>query len=179
MAASKKKRRKSSLLQRYGEYHSNQVILLSISKQTNFWKLSYFSFECAAKRTSKQIADSIQKANKAAKNTVRMEAHFTLNEDSINDQVQRALRREVSKLSPVSLPVTTPQSPRKTSKSRKNERSSSANRSKRRDLTRNGNQRKLSAPKKRGETICPSKNRADYWRSRKTLQFAFLLRTKA
>ena len=86
-----------------------------------------------------------------------MEAHFTLNEDSTNDQVQRALRREVSKLSPVSLPVTTPQSPRKTSKSRKNERSSSANRSKRRDLTRNGNQRKLSAPKKRGETICPSK----------------------
>ena len=34
----------------------------------------YFYFECAAKRTSKRLADSIQKANKAAKNTERMVA---------------------------------------------------------------------------------------------------------
>ena len=107
----------------------------------------YFFFECAAKRTSKRVADSIQKANKAAKNTVRMEAHFTLNEGSINDRVQRAVRREVSKLSPVSLPVKTPQAPRKTYKSRENKGSSSPNPSKRRDLSRNGNQRKLSASK--------------------------------
>ena len=68
-----------------------------------------------------------------------MEAHFTLNEDSINDRVQRAVRREVSKLSPVSLPVKTLQAPRKSYKSRENKRSSSANPSKRRDLSRNGN----------------------------------------
>ncbi|XP_067022942.1 uncharacterized protein [Acropora muricata] len=107
----------------------------------------YFYFECAAKRTSKRVADSIQKANKAAKNTERMEAQFTVNEESINDLVHRAVQREVSKLTPVSLPVKTPQAPRKTSRSRKKERSSSANRSKRRDLSRNGNQHKTSASK--------------------------------
>ncbi|KAK2552249.1 hypothetical protein P5673_026776 [Acropora cervicornis] len=107
----------------------------------------YFYFECAAKRTSKRVADSIQKANKAAKNTERMEAQFNVNKESINDLVNRAVEREVSKLTPVSLPVKTPQAPRKTSRSRKNERSSSANRSKRRDLSRNGNQHKPSASK--------------------------------
>ncbi|XP_067041056.1 myosin-15-like [Acropora muricata] len=108
----------------------------------------YFYFECAAaKRTSKRVADSIQKANKAAKNTERMEAQFTVNEESINDLVHRAVQREVSKLTPVSLPAKTPQAPRKTSRSRKKERSSSANRSKRRDLSRNGNQHKPSASK--------------------------------
>ena len=107
----------------------------------------YFYFECAAKRTSKRVVDSIQKANKAAKNAQRMETQFTVNEESINEQVQRAVQLEVSKLRPVSLPVKTPQPPRKSSRSRTNERSSSANRSERRDLSRNGNQRKLSASK--------------------------------
>lgn len=107
----------------------------------------YFYFECAAKRTSKRVADSIKKANKAAKNVERMEAQFTVNEESINDLVQRTVQREVSKLKPVSLPVKTPQAPRKTSRSRKSERSSSANRSERRASSRDGNQRKLSASK--------------------------------
>lgn len=79
----------------------------------------YFYIECATKQTSKRVADSIQKANKAAKNTERMEAQFTVNEESINDLVHRAAQREVSKLTPVSLPVKTPQAPRKTSRSRK------------------------------------------------------------
>ena len=79
--------------------------------------------------------DSTQKANKAAKNAERMEAQFTMNEESINDLVQRAVQQAVSKLRPVSLPVKTPQAPRKTPRSRKNERSSSENRSKRRDLS--------------------------------------------
>ena len=57
----------------------------------------YFYFECPAKRTSKRGADSIQKVNKAAKNTGRMEAWFTVNEESINDLVDRAIQREVSK----------------------------------------------------------------------------------
>ena len=65
-----------------------------------------------------------------------------MNQESINDLVHRAVQRAVSKLRPVSLQVKTPQAPRKTSRSRKNERSSSANRSKRRDLSRNGNQHK-------------------------------------
>ena len=68
-----------------------------------------------------------------------MEAQFTVNEESINDLGHGAVQREVSKLTPVSLPVKTPQAPRKTPRSRKKERSSSANRSKRRDLSRNGN----------------------------------------
>ena len=46
----------------------------------------YFYFECAAKRTSKRVADSIQKANKAARSTERMEAQFTVNQESINDR---------------------------------------------------------------------------------------------
>lgn len=107
----------------------------------------YFYFECAAKRTSKRVADNIQKANKAAKNAERMEAQFTMNEESINDLVQRAVQQAVSKLRPVSLPVKTPQAPRKTPRSRKNERSSSENRSKRRDLSRDGNKRKFSTSK--------------------------------
>ena len=106
-----------------------------------------FYFECAAKRTSKRVADSIQKAEKAAKNAERMEAQFTVTEESINDLVHRTVQREVLKLRPVSLPVKIPQAPRKTSRSRKNERSSSANCSERRDLSRDGNQRKLSASK--------------------------------
>ena len=108
----------------------------------------YFYFECATKRTSKRVADSIKKANKAAKHAERIEAQFTVNKESINDLVQRAVQREVSKLRPVSLPVKTLQAPRKTSRSCKNERSSSANRSReRRDLSRDRNQGKLSASK--------------------------------
>ena len=108
----------------------------------------YFYFECAAKRTSKRVADSIQKAaNKATKNAERMETQFTVNEQSIKDLVQRAVQRDVLKVRPVSLPVKTPQAPRKTSRSCKNERSSSANRSERRDLSQDGYQRKLSASK--------------------------------
>ena len=96
----------------------------------------YFYFECAAKRTSKWVADSIQKANKAAKNTERMDAQFTVNKESINNLVHLAIQREVSKLRPVSLPLKTAET------RRKNERSSSANRSKRRDLSPKGNQHK-------------------------------------
>ena len=52
----------------------------------------YFYLECAKKRSSKRVADSIQKANKAARNTERMEAQFTANQESINDTVHRALQ---------------------------------------------------------------------------------------
>ena len=107
----------------------------------------YFYFECAAKRSSKWVADSIQKANKAGKNTERMEAQFTVNQESINDMTHRSLQREVSKLRPVFLPVKMRQVPPKTSRSRKTERCSSSNRSKRRDLSRNGNQHKPSTSK--------------------------------
>ena len=68
---------------------------------------NYFYFECATKWTSKCVVDSVQKANKAAKDEERMEAEFTVNEESINDLVQRAVQREVLKLRPVSLPVKT------------------------------------------------------------------------
>ena len=104
-----------------------------------------FYFECTAKQTSKRVADSTQNANKAAKNVEGMEAQFTVNEESINDLVHRTVHLEVLKLRPVSLPVKTSQAPRKTSK--KNEQSSSANCSKRHDLSRDGNQRKLSEAK--------------------------------
>ena len=106
-----------------------------------------FYFECTAKQTSKRVADSIQKANKAAKNAEGMEAQFNVNEESINDLVHRTVHQEVLKLRPVSLPVKTSQAPCKTSKSCKNEQSSSANCSKRHDLSWDGNQRKLSAAK--------------------------------
>ena len=138
----------------------------------------YFYFECAAKRTSKRVADSIQKANKAAKNAERMKTQFTVNEQSINDLVQRAVQRDVLKLRPVSLPVKTPQAPRKTSRSRKNERSSSANCSERRDFSRDGNQRQLSASKNsaQGKQISskqkrqptPRKPRVTFFDSRST-----------
>ena len=107
----------------------------------------YFYFKRTIKRTSKRVADSIQKANKAAKNVERMETQFTVNEESINDLAQRAVQREVSKLRPVSSPVKTPQTPRKTSRSHKNERSNSTNRNEHNDLSRDGNQRNLSASK--------------------------------
>ena len=59
----------------------------------------------------RRIADSIKNANKAAKNAERMEAQFTVNEESINDLVQHAVQREFSKLRPFSLPAKTPPAP--------------------------------------------------------------------
>ena len=107
-----------------------------------------FYFKCAAKRTSKRVTENIKKASKAAKTAERMEAQFTINEESIHDMVQRAVQREVSKLKPISSPVKTRQAPSKNSKnprSRNTERSSSRNRSQRRNSS--GNQRDASAAK--------------------------------
>ena len=64
-----------------------------------------FYFECAAERTSKRVAENIKKASKAAKSAERMETKFTVNEQSIKDMVQRAVRQELNKHKPVSPPT--------------------------------------------------------------------------
>ena len=57
-----------------------------------------------------------------------METEFTVNEQSVRDLLQRAVRQEVSKLSPVSPSGKTTPPPQKNSKSRGKDRSSSKNR---------------------------------------------------
>jgi len=87
-----------------------------------------FYFECAATRASKWVAENIKKASKEAKRTEQMDTQFTINEQSVRDMVQRAVRQEVSKLNPASPPGNTAPPPRKNSKSRGKNRSSSRNR---------------------------------------------------
>ena len=77
-----------------------------------------FYFECAATRASKRVAENIKKASKEAKRTEQMDTQFTINEQSVRDMVQRAVRQEVSKLNPASPPGNTAPPPRKNSKSR-------------------------------------------------------------
>ena len=85
-----------------------------------------FYFECAATRASKRVAENIKRASKEAKRTEQMETEFTVNEQSVRDMVQRAVRQEVSKLSPVSPSGKTTPPPPKNSKSRAKDRSSSS-----------------------------------------------------
>lgn len=87
-----------------------------------------FYFECAATQASKRVAENIKKASKEAKRTEQMDTQFTINEQSVRDMVQRAVRQEVSKLNPASPPRNTAPPPRKNSKSRGKNRSSSRNR---------------------------------------------------
>ena len=68
--------------------------------------------------------ENIKRASKEAKITEQMETEFTVNEQSVRDMVQRALRQEVSKFSPVSRSGKTTPLPRKNSKSRGKDRSS-------------------------------------------------------
>ena len=86
-----------------------------------------FYFECAATRASKRVAENIKKASKEAKRTERMETEFIPNEQSIRDMVDRAVRQEVSKLCPVPPPGKITQPPRKSSKSRGKDRSTTKN----------------------------------------------------
>ena len=48
------------------------------------------------------MAENIKKASKAAKSAERMETKFTVNDKSIQDIVQRAVRQELNKHKPVS-----------------------------------------------------------------------------
>ena len=72
-----------------------------------------FYFECAATRASKRVAENIKRASKEAKRKEQMGTEFTVNEQSVRDMVQRALRQEVFKLSPVSPSGKTTPPPRK------------------------------------------------------------------
>ena len=76
-----------------------------------------FYFECAAERTSKRVAENIKKASKAAKSTERMETKFTVNEQFIQDMVQRAVRQELNEHKPVSPPTKETSASRKISRS--------------------------------------------------------------
>lgn len=84
-------------------------------------------FECATTRASKRVVENIKKASKEAKRTERMETEFIPNEQSIRDMVDRAVRQEVSKLCPIPPPGKITQPPRKSSKSRGKDRSTTKN----------------------------------------------------
>ena len=107
-----------------------------------------FYFECAATRASKRVAENIKRASKEAKRTEQMETEFTVNEQSVRDMVQRAVRQEVSKLSPVSPSGKTTPPPPKKSKSRAKDRSSSKNRNqqRRRDSSQDARNQRSSSP---------------------------------
>ena len=107
-----------------------------------------FYFECAATRASKRVAEKIKRASKEAKRTEQMETEFTVNEQSVRDMVQRAVRQEVSKLSPVSPSGKTTPPPRKNSKSRGKDRSSSKSRKqqRRRDSSHDARHQRSSSP---------------------------------
>ena len=113
-----------------------------------------FYFECAATRASKRVAENIKRTSKEAKRTEQMETEFTVDEQSIRDMVQRAVRQEVSKLSPVSPSGKITPPPRKNSKSRgkvrsdSKERSNSKNRKqqRRRDSSQDARNQRRSSP---------------------------------
>ena len=107
-----------------------------------------FYFECAATRASKRVAENIKRASKEAKRTEQRETEFTVNEQSVRDMVQRVVRQEVSKLSPVSPSGKTTPPPRKDSKSRCKDRSSSKNRKqqRRRDSSQDARNQRSSSP---------------------------------
>ena len=105
-----------------------------------------FYFECAATRASKRLTEKMKKAAKDAKRTEQMETEFKPDEQSIRDMVQRAVQKEVSKLSSVSPPSKTkPQ--RKNSKNRGNEQPRSKGRNqRRRDSSHDARNQRNSSP---------------------------------
>lgn len=116
-----------------------------------------FYFECAAERTSKRVAEDIKKTAKAAKKTERMETEFAVNEQSIQDMVQRAVRQELRKQKPVSSPPTKETSAsRKSSKSRRSDRSNSRGRKNDRSNSRG---RKNDKSSSRNRTLSQGRNR--------------------
>ncbi|CAH3172872.1 unnamed protein product, partial [Porites lobata] len=127
-----------------------------------------FYFECAAERTSKRVAEDIKKTAKAAKKTERMETEFAVNEQSIQDMVQRAVRQELRKQKPVSSPPTKETSvSRKSSRSRrKNDKSSSRNR----NLSQGRNRRNSTSP---GDSTQNQRSRSKQRRQRKPRRVSF------
>ena len=107
-----------------------------------------FYFKCAATRASKRVAENIKRASKEAKRTKQMETEFTAHKQSVRDMVQRAVRQEVSKLSPVSPSGKTTPPPPKNSKSHGKDRSSSKNRKQQRcrDYSQDARNQRSSSP---------------------------------
>ena len=104
-----------------------------------------FYFQCAATRASKRVSENIKKASREAKKAERMD---TVTEQSLQDMVQYAVQREMSKLKPA---------PRKTSNCRRNNISTSTNRKQQRQSQSN------SSPKDKGT----SQNRRSRSKQRK------------
>ena len=107
-----------------------------------------FYFECAATRASKREAENLKRAAKETKRTEQMETEFTVNEQSVRDMVQRAVRQEVSKLSLVSPSVKASPPPCKNFKSRGKDRPSSKNRKqqRRRDSSQDARNQRSPSP---------------------------------
>ena len=117
-----------------------------------------FYFECAATRASKRVSETIKKVTKETKRTDKMETEFSSDEQSIRDMVNRAVQKEVSKLSSVSSTGKTKQPPRKRSKRHGKERANSKNRNqRRRDASQDG--RTSAVPVAKQERQCRSRQR--------------------
>ena len=110
---------------------SLEVVADDFMKSAKYFADNFY-FECAATRASKRVSETIKKATKEAKRTEKMETEFRPDEQSIRDMVNRAVHKEVSKLSSVSSTGKTKQPPRKKSKNRGKERANSKNRKQRR-----------------------------------------------
>ena len=117
-----------------------------------------FYFQCAATRASKRVSENIKKASREAKKAERMDTTFTITEQSLQDMVQHAVQREMSKLKPA---------PRKTSNCCRNNRSTSRNRKRQRQSQSNSSpkdkdasQNRRSRPKQRKQS--PRKPRVSF-----------------
>lgn len=64
-----------------------------------------FYFKYATIRTSKQVAGTVKRAEKAKNNMEQMETEFQPNKQSIKDMVTREVQKEVSKLQNMSAPA--------------------------------------------------------------------------
>ena len=134
-----------------------------------------FYFECAAERTSKRVAEDMKKASKAAKRTERMETEFAVNEQSIQDMVQRAVRQELCKHKPVFPPTKNTSASRKNSRSRKSDRSNSRGRKNDRSNSRirkndrsSSKNRNPSQGRNRRNSASPGKSPGDSTQSRRS-----------
>lgn len=145
-----------------------------------------FYFECAAERTSKRVAEDIKKASKTAKKAERMDTEFAVNEQSILDMVQRAVKKELGKHKPVSPPTKETSASRKNSRNRKSDRSNSRGRkndrsnsrsrkidrssSKNRNLSQGRNRRNSASP---GDSTQNRRSRSKQRRQRKPRRVSF------
>ena len=120
----------------------------------------HFHFECAAERTSKRVVEDIKKASKPAKSAERMETEFTVNKQSIQDMVQRAVRQELNNHKPVSPPTKETSTSRKNSRSRNSDRSNSRSHKSDRSNSRNHkNDRSSSKSQKQHRNPSQGRNR--------------------